>query len=255
MQWYYAQNGESVGPLEDAEFQAAAEDGTITSDTLVWHEGMSDWVAYGQLVPSEGDAVPAEPAEQLATNEAPCTSCSRVFPMDEMIAYEDAFVCADCKGEFFQRVKEGAALPGIYKYGGFWIRFAAKFIDGIVVGAINIVVSMLTSFVGIAAATTGSEAAAIVVQLVLMAVQMGVALAYTAFFLGKFGATPGKMACKLKVIRSDGSPITYGRAVGRYFGEMLSQLTLNIGYLMAAFDEEKRTLHDRVCDTRVISTE
>ena len=72
------------------------------------------------------------------------------------------------------------------------------------------------------------------------------------FFLGKFGATPGKMACKLKVVRPDGERISYARALGRHFAEMLSGIILYIGYIMAAFDEEKRTLHDRICDTRVI---
>jgi uncharacterized RDD family membrane protein YckC len=47
-------------------------------------------------------------------------------------------------------------------------------------------------------------------------------------------------------------PVSYGRAFGRYFGTWLSGLTLGIGYIMAAFDDQKRSLHDRVCDTRVI---
>jgi uncharacterized RDD family membrane protein YckC len=31
-------------------------------------------------------------------------------------------------------------------------------------------------------------------------------------------------------------------------------MTLTIGYIMAAFDSQKRALHDRICDTRVIRT-
>ena len=31
-------------------------------------------------------------------------------------------------------------------------------------------------------------------------------------------------------------------------------LILGIGYIMAGFDEQKRTLHDRICDTRVIKS-
>ncbi len=56
----------------------------------------------------------------------------------------------------------------------------------------------------------------------------------------------------LKVIRSDGSPISYWRAFGRYLGTQLSSLTLMIGYIIAAFDDEKRALHDHICDTRVV---
>ena len=83
---------------------------------------------------------------------------------------------------------------------------------------------------------------------------MALAMIYTTFFLGKFGATPGKMACKLQVITSDGENVTYARAFGRYWAEILSSLVMGIGYIMAAFDEEHRTLHDRICDTRVIKT-
>ena len=61
------------------------------------------------------------------------------------------------------------------------------------------------------------------------------------------------MACKLEVIRADGEPMTYGRGAARYLGEVLSKLTLGIGYLLVLFDEkEKRALHDRICDTRVV---
>jgi hypothetical protein len=42
-------------------------------------------------------------------------------------------------------------------------------------------------------------------------------------------------------------------SVGRYFAKMLSSLTLLIGYIIAAFDEEKRSLHDRICNTRVVN--
>ena len=34
--------------------------------------------------------------------------------------------------------------------------------------------------------------------------------------------------------------------------EDLKRELLCIGYLMLAFDEEKRSLHDRICDTRVV---
>jgi hypothetical protein len=47
--------------------------------------------------------------------------------------------------------------------------------------------------------------------------------------------------------------LSSGRIVGRYFAEMLSFITLGIGYLQAAFDErERRTLHDNLADTRVV---
>ncbi len=56
----------------------------------------------------------------------------------------------------------------------------------------------------------------------------------------------------LRIVRSDGSRVSYLRALGRHFAEFISALILYIGYIMVAFDSEKRALHDHICDTRVI---
>jgi uncharacterized RDD family membrane protein YckC len=82
----------------------------------------------------------------------------------------------------------------------------------------------------------------------MVAVQM----IYVIFFLGKFGATPGKMICRLKVVTPEASAIGFGRAAARYFAQILTNCTFCIGYLIAAFDPEKRALHDHICRTRVI---
>jgi uncharacterized RDD family membrane protein YckC len=61
------------------------------------------------------------------------------------------------------------------------------------------------------------------------------------------------MALNLKVIRaSDGQNPSVGMAIGRYFAYWLDAITLTIGYIIAAFDSEKRALHDYICGTRVI---
>ena len=60
------------------------------------------------------------------------------------------------------------------------------------------------------------------------------------------------MIFKLKVITPDGGGLTWGRAIGRYFGKWLSYVTLMIGFIMAGFDSEKRALHDYIAGTRVI---
>jgi uncharacterized RDD family membrane protein YckC len=56
----------------------------------------------------------------------------------------------------------------------------------------------------------------------------------------------------LKIVVEDGSRINYLRAFGRHFAKWLSSMILLIGFIMAAFDDERRTLHDRICETRVV---
>jgi len=248
MQWYYADNGKQVGPVSEAEFQGLVKSGVIQAQTLVWAAGMAGWVAYGSLTP-------AAPAPQGAVGGADggvCCECGKHFPQDELLSYEGSFVCAGCKPVFFQRVQEGAIVPGTMRFAGFWIRFLAKFIDGIVVGVVNMVISMAFTFLAMRSMTSGSIGGTIGIQVVAWFIQMIIQGSYYVYFHGKFGATPGKMACKIKVIRADGSAITYGRAFGRFFGDMLSGIILCIGYIMAGTDDEKRALHDRLCDTRVI---
>ena len=79
---------------------------------------------------------------------------------------------------------------------------------------------------------------------------------YNIYFLGKNGATLGKRMVKIKVIRMDGSALGYGLATGRFFAYILSFCTMYIGFIMALFDKEyARTLHDRICKTRVVYAE
>jgi uncharacterized RDD family membrane protein YckC len=56
----------------------------------------------------------------------------------------------------------------------------------------------------------------------------------------------------LKVIRADGGRVSYWRAFGRYWGYCLCWLTWGIGFLVIAWNKQKRGLHDFVCDTMVI---
>ena len=91
-----------------------------------------------------------------------------------------------------------------------------------------------------------------VLQLVFQLVFLVANIGYQIFFLGKYGATLGKMACGLRVVTADGGKISYGRATGRAFAEMLSGIICYIGYIMIAFDDQKRGLHDHICNTRVI---
>ena len=130
-------------------------------------------------------------------------------------------------------------------YAGFWVRFLAKFLDGIIQMVAGLAIGM---FVGLLMAK--APPMAIMATTSFLGICSGIF--YCTFFIGKYGATPGKMALKLRVVNPDGSPVGYGKACGRYFSEILSSFTLLIGYIMAAFDEEKRALHDRICNTRVI---
>lgn len=261
MEWFYAQNNERLGPVDQATFARLVQERTVTANTLVWRTGMDEWQPYGALLAQQSASQTAEAGQPSGTDPGAgadwqqCVECGRAFPGEEMLSYGDSMICASCKPVFFQRLREGAALPGAMRYGGFWIRVGAKLIDGIIMMVVQtvigfLVIGLLGAFIEID--DPSDPSASILAPLANFIISIGLQMFYTVWFVGKWGATPGKMACGLKIVRSNGDSITYLRALGRYFAEMVSGFTLGIGYLIAAFDDEKRTLHDHICDTRVI---
>lgn len=246
MRWFYAVGKEKVGPLTQEDIEKLAGEGKITPTTLVWSDGMKNWTPYEQINSgSPGATVPATAGAADAA-EVVCSECGNSFPADETVKYGKLTICASCKPAFFQKVKEGRQTSSAMRYGGFWIRFGAKFLDNIITSVANMAVVFLIGFM------IQGDPENVAAAFSLIFVQMAIPAAYATYFLGKFQATPGKMAAGLIVVSPEGESIGYGRAFGRYLAEMLSGILLGIGYLMAAFDEEKRTLHDRICSTRVI---
>jgi len=184
-----------------------------------------------------------------------CSQCGRMFAQSDLVQIAGNWVCGDCKPAFLSRVMAGGPSPSAWHYGGFWIRVAARMIDTVVLYVAQIPIQLL--FIGRVlfpgSRPPAESAAALLSATVWVTVASWVLRgAYEVLMLRYFSATVGKMAVGLKVVRTDGSGLGWGIAVGRFFMYIVSGIILLIGYIMAGFDEEKRALHDRVCDTRVI---
>lgn len=190
-----------------------------------------------------------------------CSECGRATAPDELAHFGDRLICPYCKAAYAQKLREGVAPAAVVTYAGFWIRFVAYIIDGIILAvAMGIVqFAILGSFLTFPRFDPQSRPEMYIAPLMgmiglLSLVSIGIGCLYEGLFVYKYGATPGKMALGLKVVRPNGGPIDLGRAIGRYFGKMLSGIILYIGFIMAGFDAEKKALHDMICDTRVIKT-
>lgn len=134
---------------------------------------------------------------------------------------------------------------------GFWPRVGAYLIDSLIIGL------PLGVIVGIFMVTTGvdniDEKKLNVLQLTAQAIGGFLSLAYFTLMNGAYGATLGKMALGLKVVRQDGSPIGYGLALGRIvLMNVLSSCTCSLFFISVATNEEYRGWHDQICGTRVI---
>lgn len=211
---------------------------------------MSDW---NPNVPADSANVPPP----LAAT-AQCVECGNTFPVDELIQHGNVRVCANCKPVFMQKLAEGAPIDqSEFRYAGFWIRFVAMFIDGIVL-MVTLVILILIGGVAIAAANGGgqfnqmSPGASLAIGLSVDFGMLLILAGYETFMVGRFGATLGKMLCRIQVVMADGGRVSYLRALARFGGKILSNMTMYIGYIIVGFDEQKRALHDHVCGTRVI---
>jgi len=142
--------------------------------------------------------------------------------------------------------------------GGFWIRFVAYMIDGLVLTvAAGAIVELFVLFViGSADANEDETSPAIVFAIVLMILALLlIGWLYEALMTSsRRGATLGKQALGLRIIRADGARLSFGRATARYLLKYIITplVPLLIGYLMAAFTNRKRALHDVLADTLVI---
>jgi uncharacterized RDD family membrane protein YckC len=181
-----------------------------------------------------------------------CSQCGQAKSEQELAHFGDILVCGACKPAYAQGLGEGVAARAAFHYAGFWIRFVAIVIDGLIVGFSSAAVQAIL-LPGLRSASSLADRS-FTLALVGLAYVIGVVIGatYEGVFVNKLGATPGKLALGLRVVRPDGGPVSLGRAVGRYFAKILSAMILLIGYIMAGFDREKRALHDMIVDTRVI---
>ena len=148
------------------------------------------------------------------------------------------------------------------KYAGFWVRFRAAIIDGIIIYIMIIIPKLLSSiiysihlsvlldfdFIG--------DILFIIYKILFIVRIIGIVVIPWLYFSlmesSRKQATLGKQALSIKVASLNGELISFERATGRYFAKFISNLSLLVGYIMAAFTKKKQALHDTIAGTLVI---
>jgi uncharacterized RDD family membrane protein YckC len=126
---------------------------------------------------------------------------------------------------------------------GFWARFAALFIDGLIVA----IIPAIFLIVGAARDSDGLLAVGYLLYLALYA-------AYEIYFNGgRTGQTIGKRALGIRVVDfNTGGPIGYGRGTLRLIGRWISGAVCYLGYLWMLWDKEKQCWHDKMANDVVV---
>jgi uncharacterized RDD family membrane protein YckC len=188
--------------------------GQINANTLVWTDGMPNWIAA--------------------------------------IGHPDLAVAAQQQQQHQMHVQPGYA-PGQplqyygpsndVQYAGFWLRFGAALLDGLITGVAGCIVGGIAGF-AYAVSTGGApgqggSGANVGFQLFTNLLGVAIGWLYSALMESSSAqATLGKMACGIKVTDLNGNRISFGRATGRHFGKIISGIILLIGYMMAGWTEK-----------------
>jgi len=162
-------------------------------------------------------------------------------------------------GQFTSTAEEGFPFGwSTGQFAGWWRRFVAwGILDCLILGAIETVVALVLwglpalifglidqNLIGIGSLTGGILAAA------------GVIVAYILYVVvptGKTGQTLGKRIMGIRVVDKDGNPPGMGKAFLReIIGKAVSEIIFCLGFILAAFDNQRRAWHDRIAGTYVI---
>ncbi|WP_066174385.1 RDD family protein [Bacillus marinisedimentorum] len=131
-----------------------------------------------------------------------------------------------------------------YNPAGFWVRFIALIIDGII---LSIAAEILNAALGLDVnVTEGERGVHGIIELLYAIIVPAIWAGYTI----------GKKATGIRIVKMDGSNVTFLTMLMRYLvGGIVYALTLGIGVIVSAFmigmRSDKRAIHDFIAGTYV----
>jgi uncharacterized RDD family membrane protein YckC len=222
MAWYFEEQGRRMGPIDDWEVEVRIRAGQLLPATRMCPKDSDAWV-----------------------------TCAEAFP-DLMTAVKPA-AGGPVVGGRIRHASADARPASVFA------RFAAKLLDGIVVGVLFTLLacgsgcalardlqslSREQSLEHLASATWRWQLASLLFSLL-----------YQVAGVGLTGQTLGKRMLNIRVIAMDGRAAGFTSALVRAIGEYLSAIPLMLGYVCALFVPSRRALHDYLAGTRVIADE
>jgi len=163
-------------------------------------------------------------------------------------------LCVDC-GTLLEKHNTVAATSESSLYAGFWRRFVAINIDGLIITIPLLIITTvmvlneLNNSYNNGYYTEPSGASTALVYLVAFSLNL---LYFAGMQSSKWQATIGKKMMGIKVTDMEGNRISFLRATGRLLGTYVSTFILYIGYIMAGMTDKKQALHDMIASTLVV---
>lgn len=176
-----------------------------------------------------------------------CSRCGSTFCRDCLVEIGGHPFCATCKNEQLLDVRSGVDRTKL-PLAGFWKRFGAVLVDGIVLAIpMYAVMGVVFYFV-----IQGNDQPPMWLNFIGLPLMFVSPIYEGLMFTLKDGQTLGKMAVGIKVVRVDGSSLTKGQAWGRAWLKMVLGCISIFDYIPFWFTEERTTIHDMAASTRVV---
>ena len=131
-------------------------------------------------------------------------------------------------------------------YAGFWKRFLASLIDGVILLCMALVCSIPIAMI----VFDNIE------RMFLIGYVLAIPLQWIYFIVLESSsrqATLGKAVLGIKVVDLNGNRISPARSAGRNFGKFISGFIVNVGFIMIAITKKKHGLHDVMAKCLVIN--
>jgi len=237
-----------TGPFTRTQIAEKLQAGEISLTDLAFVDGLNQWTPLREVL-ARVDG-PASPPPVLAA-PAPVSPPATVPPVYSYAATMQP--------------------PSHLLYAGFWVRFAAYWLDGLILSVPGLLLAVgLAVLVAIFALSSGIAhsfpndskgnaafpVAIVIVELVFIVIYIPLAwLYYAKLESGPRQATYGKRIMGIKVTNMTGERISFGHATGRYFSKIISGMVpFGFGYIMMVFMDRKQALHDLIAGTLVVKS-
>ena len=161
-----------------------------------------------------------------------CTNCGTESSPGVMF-------CANCGASLQPRPAHGAVTQAAQaqvqvEYIGFWIRLVAQILDLIILGIGILILGVISSFVPFLGL-------------------LFIPLFFYWFYKEMKCQTPGRRLLGIRVVNESGDSISFWRGILReIIGKTVSGIFLYLGFILVAFDREKRGWHDKIAGTYVV---
>ncbi len=132
-------------------------------------------------------------------------------------------------------------------YCGFWRRFAANFLDGLVLGMAYNVVNKILHVIATLSGTTYLGFSEWMLCTIIFWV-------YMIWFKGYKGATPGYYALGIKIISISGAQVSVKQILIRIISSFFSAIPFGLGYIWIIIDADRQAWHDKIAGTYVIKS-